>query len=72
MTELSVDQTVVEEQSVETTHLEQTDVLTELETESCPNPACDGSLDQSTYKGYDAVVCDDCATPAVCIFGDGE
>ncbi|WP_336360893.1 hypothetical protein [Haladaptatus sp. ZSTT2] len=72
MTELTVDQTVVDAQSVETTHLEQTDVLTELETEPCPEPTCDGSLDQSTYKGYDAVVCDDCATPAVCIWGDGK
>ncbi|WP_338727332.1 hypothetical protein [Haladaptatus sp. DJG-WS-42] len=72
MTELTVDQTTADDQQMTTESIEQTSVLTELDTEPCPHPACDGSLDHSTYKGYDAVVCDDCATPAVCIFGDGE
>ncbi|WP_191965514.1 MULTISPECIES: HVO_A0556 family zinc finger protein [Haloferax] len=26
---------------------------------------CDGDLVESTYKGNDAVICDDCGTPAI-------
>lgn len=31
----------------------------------CPRPDCDGVLERSTYKADDALVCEDCGTPAV-------
>lgn len=41
-------------------------ILHDLEGEDCPSDEqCSGTLKRGTYKGDEAVICEDCETPVV-------
>lgn len=42
-------------------------IIEHLEGEPCQH--CEGTLERSTYKDNDAVVCDGCGTPRAQLFG---
>lgn len=48
------------------------DVLERLAREDCPVPDCGGVLVRREYKDTDALVCQDCDTPAVRVWGETE
>ena len=49
-----------------------TDLLPRLDGDGCPVPDCGGTLARRPFKDSDAVVCDDCGTPALRVWGDDD
>lgn len=46
------------------------ELLAVLVDDPCPLPRCSGTLVREAYKGTDAVVCHECAVPAVRVWSD--
>ena len=46
------------------------DLLVDLVDEPCPLTNCSGTLMRAAFRGTEAVVCDDCAVPALRLWGD--
>ncbi|WP_158058215.1 HVO_A0556 family zinc finger protein [Halorussus halophilus] len=46
------------------------DALSRLADADCPLPNCEGTLSRGEFKDTDAVVCPDCETPAVRVWGE--